>query len=263
MSRKSGYGELPVRFRRKSRQGCGIQVIEDASGGKRMSAEIKEDMQRVCEAVIKYHKGLEEIDKYIRNLNGYVDELNEKLESKGAAEAFEDYGRKLEGLREQTDKLNGIFEAMRDGQSGMKSQLGVLWKFKDAVEAFEETMKEFNLRADALSQRLYNKDFNNAIKAMNAIAEDSKQSGTYEYRHKTGHDYDILVHEYETALKSCSEKHRVKAFLEAVYDMLCETKLKKAEYEALQRLMEKMVHSDSESLKRFLKEISKDIADEA
>ncbi len=230
-----------------------------------MSSETKEDLQRVCEAVIKYHKGLEEIDKYIRQLNSYVDELNEKLAAKGAAETFEDYGKRLEGLREQTDRLNGVFEEMRDGQSGLKAQMGILWKFREAVEEFEDTMKEFNQRADTLSQKLYNKDFNNAIKAMKAISEDSKQSGTYEYRHRTNHDYDILVHEYELALKSCGERQRIKLFLEGVYDMLCETKLKKAEYEALQRLIEKMVHSDSESLEKFLTEtvsqINEDIED--
>lgn len=230
-----------------------------------MSSETKEDLQRVCEAVIKYHKGLEKIDKYIRQLNSYVDELNEKLAAKGAAETFEDYGKRLEGLREQTDKLNGVFEEMRDGQSGLKSQMGILLKFKEAVEEFEDTMKEFNQRADTLSQKLYNKDFNNAIKAIKAISEDSKQSGTYEYRHRTDHDYDILVHEYELALKSCGERQRIKIFLEGAYDMLCETKLKKAEYEALQRLIEKMVHSDSEALEKFLTEavsqINEDIED--
>ena len=232
-----------------------------------MSSETKEDLQRVCESVIKYHKGLEEVDKYIRHLNSYIEELNEKLAAKGASETFEDYGKRLDGLREQTDRLNGIFEEMRDGQSGLKSQMGVLWKFKDAVEEFQETMKEFNQRADSLSQKLYNKDFNNAIKAMNAISEDSKQSGTYEYRHRTNHDYDILMHEYELALKSCGERQRIKIFLEGVYDMLCETKLKKAEYEALQRLIEKMVHSDSQALEKFLTEavlqIGEDISDKA
>lgn len=226
-----------------------------------MSSETKEDLQRVCEAVMKYHKGLEEIDKYIRHLNSYVDELNEKLAAKGASEAFEDYGKRLEGLREQTDRLNDIFEEMRDGQSGLKSQMGILWKFKDAVEGFEETMKEFNQRADSLSQKLYNKDFNNAIKAMNAISEDSKHSGTYEYRHRTDHDYDILMHEYKLSLESCDERHRIKIFLEGVYDMLCETKLKKAEYEALQRLIEKMLHSDSESLEKFLTEVVSQISE--
>ncbi len=220
-----------------------------------MAFETKEDLQRVCESVIKYHKGLEEIDKYIRRLNDYVGELNVKLASKGAAETFEEYGKRLEGLREQTDRLNGIFDEIHDGKGGLNDQMSIIWKFREAVEDFEETMKEFNIRADSLSQKLYNKDFNNAIKAMNAISEDSKQSGTYEYRHKTDHDYDILVHEYELSLKDCKEKERLQAFLEGAYDMLCETKLKKAEYESLQRLLEKMVHSDSGSLKKFLDEV--------
>ncbi|MDD6849581.1 MAG: hypothetical protein PUD54_03740 [Veillonellaceae bacterium] len=36
---------------------------------------------------------------------------------------------------------------------------------------------------------------------------------------------------------------------------MCEASLRREEYEALQRFMEKMVHSDSKALTRFMEEI--------
>lgn len=116
-------------------------------------------------------------------------------------------------------------------------------------------MKDFSQRVDSLTQKLYNKDFNNAVKAMNAIAEETKQSATYEYRHVTDHDYDILMHEYDLSLANCSQKGAVQRLLAGVQEALCETNLKRGEHESLERLIEKMVHSDSRALKRFLAEI--------
>ena len=43
-----------------------------------MSFDAKEDLQRVCEAILGYQKSLEEIDKYIDRLNRRMTELNEK-----------------------------------------------------------------------------------------------------------------------------------------------------------------------------------------
>lgn len=220
-----------------------------------MSFEAKEDLQRVCEAVLSYQKGLEEVDKYIGRLNSYMAELTVELKEAGVTQTFNEYGKQLEDLRAQCEHLKKIFKEIQDGQSGLVSQLKILGRFQYAVRNFEDTMKSFTQRADSLSQKLYNKDFNNAIKAMNAIAEETRQSGTYEYRHVTDHDYDILTHEYEQSLKACKQKTPIKDLMTGVYEALCGTRLKREEHESLQRLIEKMVHSDSNALKKFLTDV--------
>jgi len=220
-----------------------------------MSFDTKEDLQKVCESIIGYQKGLEEIEKYIGRLNRYMVELKENVAQEKAADVFREYGDQIEEMMEQTSRLVELFRAVQDGEDGLAERTKVLGRFRYAVRNFEDRMKEFNHRVDSLTQKLYNKDFANAVKAMNAIAEETKQSATYEYRHITEHDYDILMHEYNIALKGCKQKNAVNQFLSGVQKALCETQLKRGEHESLQRLIEKMVHSDSKSLKRFLSEV--------
>lgn len=43
-----------------------------------MAFDTKEDLQKICEAVIAYQKGLEDIDKYIGRLNSRIGELTER-----------------------------------------------------------------------------------------------------------------------------------------------------------------------------------------
>lgn len=220
-----------------------------------MSFDTKEDLQKVCESIIGYQKGLEEIEKYIGRLNRYMVELKENVAQEKAADVFREYGDQIEEMMEQTSRLVELFRAVQDGEDGLAERTKVLGRFRYAVRNFEDRMKEFNHRVDSLTQKLYNKDFANAVKAMNAIAEETKQSATYEYRHITEHDYDILMHEYNIALKSCKQTNAVHQLLSGVQKALCETQLKRGEHESLQRLIEKMVHSDSKSLKRFLSEV--------
>ena len=220
-----------------------------------MSFDTKEDLQKVCESIIGYQKGLEEIEKYIGRLNRYMVELKEIVAQEKAADVFREYGDRIEEMMEQTSRLVELFRAVQDGEDGLAERTKVLGRFRYAVRNFEDRMKEFNHRVDSLTQKLYNKDFANAVKAMNAIAEETKQSATYEYRHITEHDYDILMHEYNIALKGCKQKNAVNQLLSGVQKALCETQLKRGEHESLQRLIEKMVHSDSKSLKRFLSEV--------
>jgi len=220
-----------------------------------MSFDTKEDLQKVCESIIGYQKGLEEIEKYIGRLNRYMVELKENVAQEKAADVFREYGDQIEEMMEQTSRLVELFRAVQDGEDGLAERTKVLGRFRYAVRNFEDRMKEFNHRVDSLTQKLYNKDFANAVKAMNAIAEETKQSATYEYRHITEHDYEILMHEYNIALKGCKQKNAVHQLLSGVQKALCETQLKRGEHESLQRLIEKMAHSDSKSLKRFLSEV--------
>ncbi|MFV0636808.1 hypothetical protein [Mitsuokella sp. WILCCON 0060] len=220
-----------------------------------MSFDTKEDLAHVCESVINYQKGLEEIEKYIGRLNEYVANLDKELKETDAAGKFAAYGQSLAELQENAEKVKELTESLRDGERGIFSESRVISKFNYNVRHFEDAMKAFNQRVDSLSQKLYNKDFNNAIKAMNTIAEDSKQSATYEYRHVTSHDYDILMHEYEESLKKCKQKGIVTRYLAAMTETLVETKLKRGEFESLQRLTEKMLHSDTKSLQKFLETV--------
>ena len=220
-----------------------------------MSFDTKEDLARVCEAVIRYQKGLEEIEKYIHRLNDYVDHLDQDLKQTDAAGTFAAYGKSLEELQDSIERVKGLMKNIQEGQNGISASSRIISSFNYSVHDFEDAMKSFNQRADSLSQKLYNKDFNNAIKAMNVIAEDSKRSGTYEYRHVTDHDYDILMHEYENSLKQCHQRGIVTRYLTAMTETLLETKLKRGEFESLQRLTEKMLHSDSKALRQFLEKV--------
>ncbi len=217
-----------------------------------MAFETKEDLQRVCEAVIGYQKGLEEIDRYIARLNQYMETLNKEVAEEKAAETFREYGDRLEEMRDETVRLKELFQAVRDGENGLTEQFKILGRFKNAVTNFEDAMSEFNQRVDSLTQKLYNKDFNNAIKTMNAIAEETRQSAIYEYRHITDHDYDILDHEYGLLLKDSAEKERIVALLQTVGEGLCSVPLKRGELESLQRLVGKLLHSSSDAVEKFM-----------
>ena len=218
----------------------------------------KEELSRVCETIIGYQKGLEDIEKYISRLNQYVSGLDADLKASDPAGTFAAYGKSLEELQKQVEAVKVLTEAMRDGQHGLIAESRVISRFNERVERFELAMKSFNQRVDSLSQKLYNKDFNNAIKAMHTIAEDSRQSATYEYRHVTDHDYEILRHEYESSLQKCRQKGVVRRYLAAMTEALVDTRLKRKEFESLQRLTEKMLHSDSRALKAFLQDVQQE-----
>lgn len=223
-----------------------------------MPFDSKEDLQSVCEAVLTYQHGLEAIEKYIGRLNGYVGELTAKLAQSGLTETVDDYGARLKDLEAGMEEVAKSIHVLRDSKNGIGEQVRMIGRFDHAVKRFEESMAEFNQRADSLSQKLYNKDFNNAIKSMNAIAEESRGSGTYEYRHVTDHDYTILKEEYEGSIAYAENREQVMAFLTAVRDIVLDSRLKHEEYESLQRLVEKMLHSDSKALNNFLNDILKD-----
>ncbi len=220
----------------------------------------KDDLQKICETVMRYQKGLDNIDSYIKRLNEHVAMLNERLEKQDLTTTFSAYADQLKLLEEQITNLSDLYHDLTAGQSNMARQMRSIHRFNEGMEAFEESMKSFNQRVDSLSQKLYNKDFNNAIKCMYAIAEESRQSATYEYRHTTDHDYEILMHEYAQSLKGCRQKTAVRNLLQGIRGALLETRLKKEENESLQRLILKMVHSDSKSLGEFLDSVDEEAA---
>lgn len=164
-------------------------------------------------------------------------------------------------LEEVEGKLNR-FEEMQQklvkDNEGLADQLKQLRRFSYAVKNFEESMADFTQRADTLSQKLYNKDFNNAIKSMNSIANDSRRSGTYEYQHFTNHDLDILRHEYKLVMGygiTETSKSIVISVLIDIITLLRHVTLNRANHEALQRLIEKLLHSRSEAVEAFASDI--------
>lgn len=222
-----------------------------------MEFDTKESFQRICEAVIAYQKGLEDIDKYIGRLNGRIGELTERGAGSQTEEIFAEYSNMLEKIEEKLGRFEEMQQKLVQDNEGLADQLKQLRRFSYAVGRFEESMEDFSRRADALSQKLYNKDFNNAIKSMNSIANDSRHSGTYEYRHPTDHDKDILRHEYKLAVDGLDElnKEMLDAVITSTAAVFTEIALKRPNHEAMQRLMEKMLHSKSDALEEFKVEI--------
>lgn len=220
-----------------------------------MPFDTKEELSRVCEMIIGYQKGLEEIEKYISRLNQYITDMDRQLKESNPAESFATYGKSLAELQEQIETVKDLTERMSDGQRGFIAESRIISRFNDNVERLEKDLDDFNIRVDSLSKKLYNRDFQNAIETMKAIAEDSRESATSEYHHVTDHDYDILQHEYETSLKECLQKDVVRRYIVALTDVLIKTRLRREEFESLQRLSTKMLHSDSNALKAFLQDV--------
>ncbi len=223
-----------------------------------MAFDTKEDLQKICEAIIAYQKGLEDIDKYIGRLNSRIGELAERGGGAQTEEVFTEYSNMLEKIEGKLNRFEEIQEKLVKDNEGLADQLKQLRRFSYAVKNFEESMADFTQRADALSQKLYNKDFNNAIKSMNSIANDSRRSGTYEYQHFTNHDLDILRHEYKLVMEEGimdDSKKLVNSLLADILFLFSQVPLKRASHEALQRLMEKLMHSRSEALEAFAEDI--------
>ncbi len=224
-----------------------------------MAFDTKEDLQKICEAVIAYQKGLEDIDKYIGRLNGRIGELTERGAGAQTEEIFTEYSNMLEEIEKKLNHFDEMQQKLTKDNEGLADQLKQLRRFSYAVRNFEESMEDFSQRADTLSQKLYNKDFNNAIKSMNSIAGDSRRSGTYEYQHFTNHDLDILQHEYKLVIGDGLDKQDREMLDSLVTDIIAlfgQVKLKRSSHEALQRLMEKLFHSRSEALEKFKNAIS-------
>ena len=162
-----------------------------------MTQERRDELQKVCEAILGYQKGLEEIDKYLGRLNGYMGQLGERLQEKQLDEVFCQYSAKIDSMTEGIAGIGARLQALQDGENGMSEQMKQMSRFSKAVMNFESAMRSFNQRADALSQKLYNKDFNTALKTMNNMVMEAGRATTNEYKRPTAHDFDILMDEYK------------------------------------------------------------------
>lgn len=201
-------------------------------------------------------RGLEEIEKYISRLNNYTDELGARLAEADMENALQSYSQKLSGLEAQTGRLIKVMRNIREGQRGIGQQMKQISRLDYTVNGFERAMTEFGSRMDSLSQRLYNKDFRNAMKAMETLESDIKRHVAYEYLHPTDNDLQIMQDEYVKSLSTCRQKGLIKKYLEATAALLCGAKLRLDEREALERLVTKMAHSDTKALKEFIEMLS-------
>ena len=221
-----------------------------------MTQERRDELQKVCEAILGYQKGLEEIDKYLGRLNGYMGQLGERLQEKQLDEVFCQYSAKIDSMTEGIAGIGARLQALQDGENGMSEQMKQMSRFSNAVMNFESAMRSFNQRADNLSQKLYNKDFNTALKTMNNMVMEAGRATTNEYKRPTAHDFDILMDEY----KKCSSReagkiNALQLLLQTIGETMLHLRLNRAEQEAFNRLLEKMANSDSEALKKFVSQL--------
>ena len=221
-----------------------------------MTQERRDELQKVCEAILGYQKGLEEIDKYLGRLNGYMGQLGERLQEKQLDEVFCQYSAKIDSMTEGIAGIGARLQALQAGENGMSEQMKQMSRLSNEVMNFESAMRSFNQRADALSQKLYNKDFNTALKTMNNMVMEAGRATTNEYKRPTAHDFDILMDEY----KKCSSReagkiNALQLLLKTIGEAMLHLRLNRAEQEAFNRLLEKMANSDSEALKKFVSQL--------
>lgn len=221
-----------------------------------MKMDLSKEIRETCEAVLSCQRGLEEIEKYISRLSAYTGELGQKLEEADMENALQGYSQRLTAMQAQSERLIKVMRNIREGQRGIGQQTKQIARLDYTVNSFERAMADFGSRMDSLSQRLYNKDFRNAMKAMETLEADLKRHVAYEYLHPTDNDLQIMQDEYVKSLAACRQKGLIKKYLEASAALLCGAKLRLDEREALERLVTKMAHSDTKSLKEFIEMLS-------
>ncbi|RGS72139.1 hypothetical protein [Mitsuokella sp. AF21-1AC] len=206
-------------------------------------------------AMERYRQGLSEVTGDIGTLHAQLEKLHETLQAEDAARVLARYDEQLEALQEEAGKAACHLQELDDSRAEEAGQFQHVSEFAAAVQNFTASMEDFNQRADALSQKLYHKDFNNAVKAQQTLAADAKREKDRELRHVTDHDFDILKEQYQASLANCAQQELVRAYLQAAGRLLLGARLRHAEREALHGLMLKLQHSDSKALQSFLDDV--------
>lgn len=238
-------------------------------------------LQDACEAIMAYQEGLAGIDACLDDFMTSLKKLQQDLRMEETRGRFTACEQAIERLTSQVEACAQSFAVIHHHQKGLSQSFLMIEELRAAMQLFEQAMGRYQQQAGNLNRKLYNRDFQATLKSMNELAADSRSQGTYAYRHLTDHDYEILMHEYQTAfgrLLSSNEQNKshggdaaehtrdeaqdeaeqanarknVRAFLQAAYQLLEETSLTQQEYEGLQRLIEKLVHSRHEARSRFL-----------
>ncbi|WP_147369897.1 hypothetical protein [Mitsuokella sp. AF33-22] len=228
-----------------------------------------------------YQEGLAGIDACLDDFMTSLKKLQQDLRMEETRGRFTACEQAIERLTSQVEACAQSFAVIHHHQKGLSQSFAKIEELRAAMQLFEQAMGRYQQQAGNLNRKLYNRDFQATLKSMNELAADSRSQGTYAYRHLTDHDYEILMHEYQTAFGSllpsneqnkshggdaaehtrdeaqdeaepANARKNVRAFLQAAYQLLEETSLTQQEYEGLQRLIEKLVHSHHEARSRFL-----------
>lgn len=238
-------------------------------------------LQDACEAIMAYQEGLAAIDACLDDFMTSLKKLQQDLRMEETRGRFTACEQAIERLTSQVEACAQSFAVIHHHQKGLSQSFAKIEELRAAMQLFEQAMGRYQQQAGNLNRKLYNRDFQATLKSMNELAADSRSQGTYAYRHLTDHDYEILMHEYQTAFgrllpsneqdksqggdaaehtrdeaqdeaEQANARKDVRAFLQAAYQLLEETSLTQQEYEGLQRLIEKLVHSRHEARSRFL-----------
>lgn len=238
-------------------------------------------LQDACEAIMAYQEGLAGIDACLDDFMTSLKKLQQDLRMEETRGRFTACEQAIERLTSQVEACAQSFAVIHHHQKGLSQSFAKIEELRAAMQLFEQAMGRYQQQAGNLNRKLYNRDFQATLKSMNELAADSRSQGTYAYRHLTDHDYEILMHEYQTAFgrllpsneqnksqggdaaehtrdeaqdeaEQANARKNVRAFLQAAYQLLEETSLTQQEYEGLQRLIEKLVHSRHEARSRFL-----------
>lgn len=238
-------------------------------------------LQDACEAIMAYQEGLAGIDACLDDFMTSLKKLQQDLRMEETRGRFTACEQAIERLTSQVEACAQSFAVIHHHQKGLSQSFAKIEELRAAMQLFEQAMGRYQQQAGNLNRKLYNRDFQATLKSMNELAADSRSQGTYAYRYLTDHDYEILMHEYQTAFgrllpsneqnkshggdaaehtrdeaqdeaEQANARKNVRAFLQAAYQLLEETSLTQQEYEGLQRLIEKLVHSRHEARSRFL-----------
>lgn len=238
-------------------------------------------LQNACEAMMAYQEGLAAIDACLDDFMTSLKKLQQDLQMEETRGRFTACEQAIEHLTSQVEACAQSFAVIHHHQKGLSQSFAKIEELRAAMQQFEQAMEHYQHQAANLNRKLYNRDFQATLKSMNELAADSRSQGTYAYRHLTDHDYEILMHEYQTAFgrllpsneqdkpqdretaehvrdeaqdetEQAKARKNVHTFLQAACQLLEETSLTQQEYEGLQRLIEKLVHSRHEARSRFL-----------
>lgn len=263
----------------------GAAAASSASG---CDGQLPASLPQLCASLLTYQQGMEAMDACLADFLSLLDALQQDLRRDDTRSRFEAAEGAVTRLTQQVEQCAASLAAIRQHQAGLAESFPKIEELRDAMQHFGQAMERFQQQTNNLNRKLYNRDFQAILKSMNERAADSRSQGTYAYRHMTSQDYDILTYEYQAILGQTTEdpdeenrgeapehqlpqqdpqepgegheekdvtpdcRANLQAFLQAAGRLLEDTPLTQQEYEALQRLVEKLVHSHHEARSRFL-----------
>lgn len=266
----------------------GAAAAAAASAASGCDGQLPASLPQLCASLLTYQQGMEAMDACLADFLSLLDALQQDLRRDDTRSRFEAAEGAVTRLTQQVEQCAASLAAIRQHQAGLAESFPKIEELRDAMQHFGQAMERFQQQTNNLNRKLYNRDFQAILKSMNERAADSRSQGTYAYRHMTSQDYDILTYEYQAILGQTTEepdeenrgeapehqlpqqdpqepgegheekdvtpdrRANLQAFLQATGRLLEDTPLTQQEYEALQRLVEKLVHSHHEARSRFL-----------